>query len=99
MSVCKILSSIFSDFYQIFSLRRIHWFLFPLRWALPPGVVDGIFPVQDDLRNRYKGVAFLEQILDDPRKSLGSVQRRVVEQDDGPRLYFGGHTLGDLRGG
>ena len=62
-------------------------------------VVDGIFPVQDDLRNRHEGVALLKQALDDPRQSLRRVERRIVKQHDGTRLDLACHPLGDLPSG
>lgn len=67
--------------------------------TLPPGVVDVVFPVQDDLRDRHKGVALLKQALNDPRQRLRRVEGCVVKQHDGTRLYLSGHPFGDFRGG
>ena len=59
-----------------------------MRRALPPGVVDGVLPGEDDLGDRDKGVALLEQSLDDSRQGLRGMEGGVVEQDNGPRLYL-----------
>ena len=66
--------------------------------ALPAGVVDGVLPGEDDLRDGDKGVALLEKSLDDGGQGLGGVKGGVVKQDDGPRLHLGGHPPGDLPG-
>ena len=60
----------------------------PLCRTLPPGVVDGVFPGEDDLRDGHKGVPLLEQGLNDGGQGLRGVQGGVVEQNDGPRLHF-----------
>ena len=60
----------------------------PLRRTLPPGVVNGVLPGEDDLRDGHKGVPLLEQGLNDGGQGLRGVQGGVVEQNDGPRLYF-----------
>ena len=64
--------------------------------TLPPGVVDAVFPIQDDLRNRHKGITFLKQAFDDPRQRLRCMERRIVKQYDGTRLDLACHSLGDL---
>ena len=62
-------------------------------------MVDGVFPVQQDLRDGDKGIAVLEELFQDARQSLWSVLGSVVEQDDGPGLDLFGDPFGDLRGG
>ena len=69
---------------------------FPLSRALPPRMVDGILPFQNDLRNGNKGVAFLQQAFNNPRQCSRSILRRVVKQDDAPRADSGGHPFGDV---
>ena len=60
-------------------------------------MVDGVLPFQDDLRNGDKGVALLQQGLNDPRQSFRRMLRRIVEQHDAPRLDFTRHLLGNIR--
>jgi len=67
--------------------------------TLPPGVVDGVFAVQEDLRGRHKGVAALEELFQDSGEGFRGVFGGVVEQDDGTGLDFAGYSSGDLRGG
>ena len=67
--------------------------------TLPPGLVNGILPIQNDLRYRHKSVSLLQKALNDPRKGLRRVERRVVEQHDGTRLYLGGNPLCDSYSG
>ena len=68
----------------------------PSRRALPPGVVDGVLPGENDLGDRDKGVALLEQGLDDGGQGLRGVEGGVVEQNNRTGLYLGGHPPGDL---
>ena len=69
------------------------------RRTLPPGVVDGIFSVEQDLGDGEEGIAVLEELFQDGGKRFRSVLGGVVEQHDGAGLHLGGHPLGDLRGG
>ena len=62
-------------------------------------MVDGIVALQYDLRDGEEGVAVLQQRLDDAGESFRSVFSGVMEQYDGTGLDFGGHPLGDFRGG
>ena len=62
-------------------------------------MVDGVVALQNDLRDGEESVAVFQQGSDDARQSFGGVLGGVVEQDDGAGLDFGGHPLGDLRGG
>ena len=65
--------------------------------TLPSGMVNGIFPVQKDLRNGEERVAILEQFFQDAGQGLRRVFGGVVEQDDGAGLNLFGDTLGNLR--
>ena len=67
--------------------------------ALPAGVVDGILPAEEDLRDGDEGIALLEEGLDDGGQGLRGMEGGVVEQDDGAGLDLGGHPLDDLSGG
>ena len=67
--------------------------------TLPPGMIDGVLPFQNDFRNRDKGISFLQKILNNSRQRRRGILRRVVEQDDTSRLDFGCHPLGNVRGG
>lgn len=62
-------------------------------------MVNGVITGQDDLGDGDEGISLLEQGLDDDGQGLRSVERGVVEQDDGARLDLGGHPLGNLPGG
>ena len=66
---------------------------------LPAGVVDGVFPLQDELGDGYQVIAVLDQRLEDAGQSLWGVEGGIVEQDDGAGLDPGGDPLGDLLGG
>lgn len=68
------------------------------RRALPAGVVNGVFPGEDDLRDGDEGVALLKESLDDGGQGLWGVQGGVVEQDDGAGLDLGGHPPDNLPG-
>ena len=68
-------------------------------WALSPGVVDGILPFQDDLRNWNESVPFLQQTLNNARQSLRRVLRCVVEQYYGAGTHFLCHPLRNIRRG
>ena len=70
-----------------------------LRRTLPAGVVDGVFPRQNDLGYGHEGIPLLEEGLDDGGQGLRRVEGGVVEQDDGAGLDLGGHPLDDLSGG
>ena len=71
--------------------------------ALLAGMVDGVIRVvlsgENELRDGNKGVALLEQSLQNGGQGLGGVKGGVVKQDNGPGLYLGGHPPGDLSGG
>ena len=62
------------------------------------GVVGVVLPGQDELGDGHKGVALLQDGLDDPGQGLGGVLGRVVEQHDGAGLHLAGDPLGDLAG-
>ena len=61
-------------------------------------MVDGVLPFQDDFRNGNEGVTFLQKTLDNIRQGLRSVQRGVVEQNNGAGTHLARHSLGDVRG-
>lgn len=67
--------------------------------TLPPGVVDGILPGENDLGDGHEGIALLEEGLEDSGQGLRRMEGGVVEQDDGARLNLGGHPLDNLPGG
>jgi len=52
------------------------------RRQLPSGVVDGVIPLYNQLRDGDDGIAVLEEVFDDGRERFGGVERGVVEQDD-----------------
>ena len=62
-------------------------------------MVNGVITGQDDLGDGDEGISLLKQGLDDGGQGLRSVERGVVEQDDGARLDLGGHPPGNLPGG
>jgi len=64
--------------------------------TLLAGMVDGILPRQDDLRDGEESVAVLKQLLDDAGQGFGGVLGGVVEENDGTDLDFGGDPFGDL---
>ena len=70
---------------------------------MPAGVVNGVVgvvgPRQQELGDWHKGVALLEQGLQNGGQGLRGVEGRVVEEDDRPRLHPAHHPLGDLFGG
>ena len=59
-------------------------------------MVDGVFSVQNDLRDGHKGIPILKQGFDDAGQGLRGMQCGIVEQDDGAGLHFGGDPLGDF---
>ena len=75
------------------------WFFFCfLGGALPPGVVYGVLPLQNELRNGHQRVPLPNEILNDPRQGLRRVLGRVVKQADGPRLNLACHPLRNIGG-
>lgn len=73
--------------------------LLALTGALPPGMVDGVLPVQNQLGDGHKGVSLLGQLFQNGRQRLRGVEGGVVKEHDGPRPHLAGHPLGDLLGG
>ena len=67
--------------------------------TLPPGVVDGVFPIQDHLGNGHKSVTLLNEGSQDGRQGLRRVLGRIMEQNDGAGLDLCCDPLGDLLGG
>ena len=65
---------------------------------LPPGVVDGVVPSEDEFGNGDDLIPLALEILDDPGECLRGVECGVVEQDDAPRPYIGGDPGVDLIG-
>ena len=51
-------------------------------------MVDGVLPGENDLGDGDKGVALLEEGLDDGGQGLRGVEGGVVEQDNGPGLSW-----------
>ena len=66
-----------------------------LRRELPPRVVDGVVPRQDQLTDGQHGVALVDEVLQNPRQRLRRVEGRIVEQHDAAGLYLGGDPLVD----
>lgn len=66
-----------------------------LRRELPPGVVDGVGRIEDQLADGHNGVAVVDKTAEDGGQRLRRVQRGIVEQHDAPRLHLGGHPLID----
>ena len=64
-----------------------------LRRELPPGVVDGVGRIEDQLADGHNGVAVVDKTVEDGGQRLRRVQRGVVEQHDAPRLHLGRHPL------
>ena len=62
-------------------------------------VVEGIFPVDEDLRDRHDLIALLLEIAQNFGQRLRRVLPRVVEQHNGAGAHFACHAFGDLRGG
>lgn len=60
------------------------------------GVVTAALPWQDELGDGDKGIALLEQGLNDAGQGLGGVEGGVVKQDDGARPHLAHHPLGNL---
>ena len=65
------------------------------------GMVDGIVAAvgsrQDDLRDRNKCVALLEQLFKNAGQGFRGVEGGVVKEHDGSRLDLGSDPLYDLR--
>ena len=64
-----------------------------LRRELPPGVVDGVGRIEDQLADGHNGVAIVDKTAEDGGQRLRRVQRGIVEQHDAPRLHLGRHPL------
>ena len=64
-----------------------------LRRELPPGVVDGVGRIEDQLADGHNGVAVVDKTAEDGGQRLRRVQRGIVEQHDAPRLHLGRHPL------
>ena len=64
-----------------------------LRRELPPGVVDGVGRIEDQLADGHNGVAVVDKAAEDGGQRLRRVQRGIVEQHDAPRLHLGRHPL------
>ena len=64
--------------------------------ALPAGVVDGVFTVENDFGDGDKGIALLQQGLNNSGQGLRRVNGGVVEQNDGAGLYFPGDPTDDI---
>ena len=64
-----------------------------LRRELPPGVVDGVGRIEDQLADGHHGVAVVDKTAEDGGQRLRRVQRGIVEQHDAPRLHLGRHPL------
>ena len=67
--------------------------------ALPAGMIDGVLPFQNDLRNGDKGVSLLQQAFNDPRQRLRGVLGSIVEQHNRPGAHLAGHPFGNVGGG
>lgn len=80
------------------SLQIMH-----LAGALAASVIYGIicaaFTRQNDLGNGHKGIAILQQRLDNTRQGLRGVEGSVMEQNNGTRLYLAHNPLGNFRSG
>ena len=59
------------------------------RRELAAGVVDGVLPLQDKLREGHHRVPLLYHPLQYPRQGLRGVEGGVVEQHDAPRPHLG----------
>lgn len=64
-----------------------------LRRELPPGVVDGVGRIEDQLADGHHGVAVVDKTAEDGGQRLRRVQRGIVEQHNAPRLHLGRHPL------
>lgn len=64
-----------------------------LHRELPPGVVDGVGRIEDQLADGHNGVAVIDKAAEDGGQRLRRVQRGIVEQHDAPRLHLGRHPL------
>ena len=62
-------------------------------------IIGIVGPWQDDLRDGHKGIALLEQGLNDTGQGLRGVEGGIVKEDDGTGLDLAHHPLGNLRGG
>ena len=59
------------------------------RRELPPGVVDGVLPLQNQLRDGHHRVPLPNHPLQYPRQGLRGVEGGVVEQHNAPRPHLG----------
>ena len=59
-------------------------------------MVDGVLPGEQELGDGDKGIALLEQGLENSGQGLRGVEGGVVEQADGSALYPLRHPLGDF---
>lgn len=64
-----------------------------LHRELPPGVVDGVGRIEDQLADGHNGVAVVDKTAEDGGQRLRRVQRGIVKQHDAPRLHLGRHPL------
>ena len=65
------------------------------RRELAAGMVDGIVPRQDQLADGHHRIAVVDEIFQNPRQGLRSMERSVMEQHDAARLHLGGDPLID----
>ena len=66
-----------------------------LRGELPPRVVDGVVPRQDQLADGQHGVTLVDEVFQDARQRLRRMKGRIVEQHDTAGLHLGGDPLVD----
>jgi len=62
-------------------------------------VVDGVIPLEQQLRDRHDPVAVGEELFDDAGEGLRRMLGGVVEQDDGAGRDFAQDPVGDLARG
>ena len=58
-------------------------------------MVDGIVSCQDQLADGYHRIAVVDEVFQDPRQGLRSMERGVMEQHNAARLHLGGDPLID----
>ena len=58
-------------------------------------MVDGIVPRQDQLADGHHRITVIDEIFQDPRQRLRSMERGVMEQHNAARLHLGGDPLID----
>ena len=61
-------------------------------------MIDGVFAVEDQLRDGDDGIAVLDERFQDRGQGLGCVQRGVVEQNDAAVGHLACDALVDRRG-